>query len=329
MTLRVAVVGAGVAGLGVLNYLVRNPSIEATLFDPKGIGRGASGVSTGLLHPFPAKDSLRSWRADEGMDASCRLLQEAEDALGQPVCAKNGLLKLAVSAEQRKDFLTRAQNDSDAVWVEDASKRVAEAAPVPALWIPKGITVYSSRYLEGLWKAAEKRGALRKQVAVRSLAELDEYDAIILATGAETLHFPECSHLPLKITKGQTLICRWPEALPPLPCGLLSQGHITATPDASICQLGSTYERQFTSLAPDPHTALPLLEKAALFYPPAQNFEVLDIRSGARISPRNGYRPIVEKVSDKAWVFTGLGSRGLLYHALLGKELAEKIGENA
>ena len=38
---------------------------------------------------------------------------------------------------------------------------------------------------------------------------------------------------------------------------------------------------------------------------------------------RQGYRPVVSQLGPRLWVFGGLGSRGLLYHALLGRELAQ------
>jgi len=33
----------------------------------------------------------------------------------------------------------------------------------------------------------------------------------------------------------------------------------------------------------------------------------------------------MEKIDPKTWVFTGLGSRGMLYHAMCGKKIAELI----
>ena len=100
---------------------------------------------------------------------------------------------------------------------------------------------------------------------------------------------------------------------------LLSNAHITPTEDPELCLIGSTYEH---TEKPDPKKALELLQKAALFYPPAKDFKIVEIRSGVRLSPRVGYKPIVEKINPKTWVFTGLGSRGLIYHALFAKMIA-------
>ena len=94
--MKAAVVGAGLAGLGALWHLMQFPEIEAVLFDPKGIGGGASGVSTGLLHPFPGKKALRSWCSKEGMEASFELLAVAEKAIGRPVAEKTGIFRPAI-----------------------------------------------------------------------------------------------------------------------------------------------------------------------------------------------------------------------------------------
>ena len=37
---------------------------------------------------------------------------------------------------------------------------------------------------------------------------------------------------------------------------------------------------------------------------------------------------LVQQLDERTWAFGGLGSRGLLYHALLGRELAAQIGNS-
>jgi len=321
---QLAIVGAGFAGLAVAYHWLRSQKGSVTIFDPNGIGGGASGISTGLLHPFPGRQALRSWRAEEGMAATGELIEVAERALGRAVCERSGVLRLVADGAQERMFRERAQEDRDAVWWEPAQVvgMVPGAAPVSGLWIPGGITVYSALYLEGLWHACKELGARLEKTRVRSLQELNTYHHIVLATGSETLHFPECNHLPLEQVKGQTLLCRWPHKLP---CSLAANGHITPTEDQNLCQIGSTYEKPVFSPHPDPDMISQLLEKAALFYPPARHFPVVEQRAAIRMAVKhNQYRPLVQPVTANAWVFTGLGSRGLLYHALLGRELAAK-----
>ena len=310
--MRVACLGAGLAGLSVVWHLIER-GIETVLFDPLGIGKGASGVSTGLLHPFAVKKALRSWGASEGMARTRELLRIAEEALGRPVAAPKGIFRPAITEQQKKDFLLRAESDPEAEWREISLPGMSASG----LWIPEGICIYSRLYLEGLWQACRKRGAI---LAEKTYSPAD-FDLSVLAAGHETLRFEGCADLPLKTVIGQTLLCRSEE---PLPFSLVSQGHITPTEDPSLCQVGSTYEH---TEAPDPEKALELIDKVSLFYPPAKNFEIVEIRSGVRIAPKEGYLPIAAKVSPSTWVFTGLGSRGMLYHALLGQAIAASIVE--
>lgn len=282
--MKIAIVGAGYAGLAVAWNLCQKQQ-DVTVFDG---GQGASHVSTGLLHPSPGRKAIPIWRAEEGMKAAIELLEAA--SVDRPVFVKNGILRIATTDEQRKDF----GGDT--------------------LWNPDGITVFSRLYLEGLKKAC--KGAKFSSHWVQNLKELNDFDAIVLATGADTLQWAD---LPLKRTIGQCLICRWKE---PISMSLLSHGHITPTEDPEYCLVGSTYEH---TEKPDPKKALQLLEKAAIFYPPAKDFEVVEIRSGVRISPKEGYRPLIEQIGPKTWVFAGLGSRGLIYHALFAKTLTDAL----
>ncbi len=311
--MKVAVVGAGLAGLSVCWHLGQKKGTQTTLFDPKGIGGGASGISTGLLHPFPGKKALRSHESSEGMAATETLIAISSEAMQRPVAEKSGVFRPAITEQQMRDFSLRGEKDPEAEW--------QETSPFgPGLWIPKGMALYSQLYLKGLWKACEKQGSILVQESIASLEDLASFDAMILCAGFEILRF--FPTLPLQATKGQTLLCRWPQRLP---WSLVSQGHITPTEDDSICHIGSTYERSYSSLEPTTFAIAQLKEKAVAFYPPAKDFEVLEVRAGVRISRPLGYRPIAQKMGERVWVFTGLGSRGLLYHALLGKRIADEV----
>jgi glycine/D-amino acid oxidase-like deaminating enzyme len=305
--MKVAIVGVGLAGLAVAWYL--QECAEVTLF---GMFDGsASIVSTGLLHPFPGKMALPAWRAEEGMRASFELIDIAANYLGRPLANRNGIFRFALQPQQKKQFCKRPE------WKEAAP--IAAAAHLPGLWISQGATVYSRNYLQGLFQACLSNGTRFEEIRIKSLTDLNHFDRIVLAAGFETLQFID---LPLEPVKGQTLLCR---SHTPLPCGLIGNGHVTPTEDPHICQVGSTYEHNF--IDPFPHEGVipELLARAALFYPPAQAFEVLEVRSGIRLGNKGSSRPIVMQIDARTWVFTGLGSRGLLYHALLGKETATSL----
>jgi glycine/D-amino acid oxidase-like deaminating enzyme len=297
--MKVCVVGGGLAGLGVTWHLL-NLGAEVTLYS---VGEGASSISTGLLYPFPGRTAGRTHMAKEGMAASLKLLDAAEEALGRPVASRSGILRLPWASWQKKRFLKCIEKDSDAVWKYDG------------MWVEGGVTVFAKPYLEGLKKACGKAKFIEQRV--ENYSELDA-DAIVLATGRELV----IGDLPLRPVKGQALLCRCKE---PLPYSLVGNGHITLTEDPSFCLVGSTYENEFTSNDPDPAVAGELIARAALFYPAAKNFEVVDIMAGVRMMPVDDTKPLIKKIDEKVWVFSGLGSRGLLYHALFGEKLSSEI----
>ena len=79
--MRIAIVGAGLAGLALCSILSKVAGVEVVLFDAKGIGKGASGVSTGLLHPFPGKHAALSRYGKEAFVETLSFLQEVEEKL--------------------------------------------------------------------------------------------------------------------------------------------------------------------------------------------------------------------------------------------------------
>lgn len=334
--MRVAIIGAGFCGLAVAWHLFHrvpfSPNLKVTLFDAKGIGQGASGIAAGLLHPFAGAHAKLNWMGREGVSATKELLQTASLTLGREVSAKRqGILRLALTSEQQDDFqLSAKKYPSEVQWLEPAACQIlAPGCPqVPGLWIKEGITVYSALYLQGLWLACLKLGASFQQRYIKSLAELQEFDRIILTTGGESLKFPELSALPLTIVKGQVVELAWPRNIAPLLYPLNSHVYILMTESHTSCLVGATYEKNHKSEAIDLKILQQeIIPKAFELYPPLKNTSLLKGYSGCRAVAAN-HRPLMQPLnsSGSQWILTGMGSKGLLYHALFAKELAKLIG---
>jgi len=319
---KIAIIGAGFAGLSVAWHLQQFPHYQATLFDPVGIGGGASGVSTGLLYPFPGRLALRSWLATEAMQASLALLHVVEETLGRTVALRNGIYRIAVHPAQRKAFYERSLQNPEALWKANVQKEIPLAIEAPGLWIPSAVTVFSKPYLEGLWLACQKRGVILQKTKIDSLQCVDAYDVAVVCAGADIFKFPECAHLSLTPVKGQTIICRWNQDIQ---CSVSGLGHITPTEEPGFCQMGSTYEHQSMDTETTKEAVQELFDKIGAFYPSALRFQPVHQTAGIRMARKTGYRPIAEQISPRTFVFTGLGSRGLLYHALLGERVAMQI----
>ncbi len=273
-----------------------------TLFD--GEEPCASSIAGGLMHPYPGEHCLRSKWATEGMEHSRALFRVAEEAIGRPV--------------YREGVLRRVQNDAQRARMQEHAKvfHDVEQIETDAFWIPSAATVFSSLYLKGLKKAIAQRGANIISQTIQTLRELESFDTIILAVGAGICKFPECAHLPIQLVKGQILHClgtKIPEK------SVVSKGYVAIAEDPHQCVVGSTYEH-IDSFQADIECATSLLvPQISLFFPAVQEFVISDCQAGVRVVRRGNYLPLVVQLNAKTWVVTALGSRGLLYHALLAK----------
>ena len=286
--MKIAIVGAGFCGVAAAYHLSRTGH-QVKIFDDKGLGGGASGVATGLLHPYPGKEGRLSWMGYEAMQASRELLGVAEQALGKPVADYSGILR--VTESKRFDHYPDVEKVGDNTYL-----------------IKSGITVFSNLYLEGLFKASNVELVSKK---ISSLQELSDFDFIVLAVGYGIREFAECAHLNLRYVKGQVLTCKHD-----LEKSIIENGYRAVTERPGICHVGATYERSFTNGEECKETAVNLLNP---------QFEVVDCKAGVRVANAAGYHPSVEKVKDNCFAITGLGSRGLLYHALIQNDLSAAI----
>lgn len=329
----IAVIGAGFCGLAVAWHLVNHnpafPDLTIHLFDHQEIGHGTSGIAAGLLHPFVGAHAKLNPRGLEGMQATRQLLQIAAQTLNTPVTSPHpGILRLAMIEEQLCDFRLSAERyPQEAQWLEaQVCQRLAPGcAPVPGLWIKEGLSVYSSLYLQGLWQACAQRGVKFERCLIQSLEELNTFDLTIVTAGAESQYLPELRDLKLRSVKGQLLELSWPKGLPPLSCTLNSHAYLLMGPTNDTCWVGATYEKEYQDVEVDIEFAKQdILPKAHRLFPPLQEATLLKCYAGMRaVTPQ--HLPFIKQLSDSQWVLTGMGSKGLLYHALYAQELVHHI----
>jgi glycine/D-amino acid oxidase-like deaminating enzyme len=329
--MKVAIVGAGFSGLAVCWHLLQKmPNYKVTIYAPEGIHGGSSGIAAGLLHPYVGAQARLNWQGHEGMEATRHLLRVAETALGKPVAQKRGFLRIALNESQIEDYqrcVAVVDNPLEVEWysAEHCQQFLPGLVWAPGMMTHTGIAVYTVPYLEGLKRACESLGAIFKESAVKSLDSLKEYDVVIVATGASIKEFPEFSHLAVRSVKGQLLELAWPSGLAPLPCPINAQAYIVMSQDQNSCFVGSTYEKGVLSAEPDVEVAKRLiLPKVRALLPALAEAEVIGCRAGMRATTEDRH-PLIGCVDGRWWYITGMGSRGLLYHALMAEQLVEKI----
>jgi glycine/D-amino acid oxidase-like deaminating enzyme len=311
--MKIAIVGAGFAGLALsFHFLERGDLVD--LYDQNGVGAGASGVSSGLLHPYTGEQVRRSWNADEAMEATKVLLSVAQDFSQEKVADFSGILR-KVDPKQHQKFIEHAALYKDVDILDEE-------------WvlIRSGISVHSSTYLTGLYEACLQKGLVFFQKKIDVSAQLSGYDACVFALGAGIFSFAERDSGPLSQVKGQTLLCKW--TLPPLQQPLLGKGHVVPLPGGKFVYAGATYERTSLDKGPCQETAMSLLKpQMAKLIPDWKEISPVECKSGIRVVRPGHATPWMYSIGDKKWVLTAMGSRGLLYHAYYAKALIENMGK--
>lgn len=228
-----------------------------------------------------------------------------------------------------------------------------------AFYMPEALNVNAQSYLKGLYLACENlangistlgyvnRELNFHQKSVQSLLELaGDYNAVIICFGARAAFLPELSgKLPLRACRGiiaqlqlgDDIREEYPQHSP----SILSDAWL-AVHGARHMDLGSTWDWESKNYLRDvtadeaSEAIKRLLPKASSVYPAIENWTITGTVGGLRGMPpltANGSLPLLGRVDEyiggrhccKYWLFTGLGARGLLYHAWLGKLLSQAV----
>ena len=328
--MNIAIIGAGFAGLATCYHLLnsgKEKCSSVTLFDKKGIGAGASGIAAGLLHPYSGPRSKPSWQHLIAMQEALNLLRVASSK--QEVACFKGILRPCTTEEHFDAFSLCEYEDTEQWDAAKVEKEMPLLLELPALYIRSGIAVHTRRYLQELWNVCSNMCAFLEIRDVKSMKELSSFDHVIATCGAYVKDIEETKTLRISQLKGQILRLKWPDDLPPLSIPLNSEGYLVMSDDGASCYAGATFERGFADLLPDREKAEnEIRKKIAAFAPHYSKLPFLECQAGVRAYSKTRL-PSITRLSKSEWCLTGLGSKGLLYHAWAGKMLSQAIIENS
>lgn len=320
----VCVVGGGLAGLAVAYFLQKRGDHQVTVYDG-GDNQGASYIAAGLMHPFVGSKGLLSEQGLEGMQASRELLEVAEKALGGESVFKEGLYRVAVNGFQRSMFSRWSRKLPDLV--RQLSEEEVELHPHlvgggPVYEIKCGVSVTMSRYLAGLKRAFEAIGGSYVKEWV-SESDIKEVDQVIYAVGRHLDKFNALKDLNIHMFKGQLLLADKPSDTS-LEKAIIGRGYVSEA--AGQIVIGSTYERgKCDELIDQDFAIADIMPKLATYAQFKHPLTICGVRAGVRVVNKDHYFPIAKQLSPREYVVSGMGSRGLLYHALIGKQIASTL----
>jgi len=318
--MQVAIVGAGFAGLSLAWHLGSLGRAHCTIFDAVGIGAGASGIASGLLHPFPAAATQYSFMGREALHESISLLQVAQQHTNQPVASKSGVWKLAMSDEDKKHFSSLSYRYERLQWYPQTSLEYIKN--FPALLLENGVTVFCKAYLQGLWEACKAGGASFVREKVQDLSTLSSFDIVVACAGSGITELDPT--WKLQTIKGQIVECKMQKQVTAR--SVIAKGYIAVTADPLVYHVGSTYEHHYTNALPEIETAKnSILPKCRTYLPCIDEAQIIGCKAAIRVASAHAPLPIIKRYTSKRYAMTAFGSRGLLYHGLLGKQLARAL----
>lgn len=316
------------------------------VLDAEQPAAGASGAAAGLVNPLMGRKAKAVWRIGAALDAFDTLLREAH---APSVFSGGGVLRPAVTDKQVAFFQEAAERHAAfAEWlpaeaVKDRFPDVVTAGG--ALLLPRGGAADVSALVNALLEAAQERGATvqtgtrvtgweETDAAVHATVARNEAtttltaEHLLLAVGQGFSSLPALEALGLYGVKGQTLRVGRPEELGAL---LPMSGRGYVVPDGDTLILGSSYEHDFDDLTPSDEATQYIRQKTAQMLPAIEMAPVLDVKVGVRVYAPDSNLPIAGPLPEheRCWVFTGLGSKGLLTAPLIARSLPEYLADPA
>lgn len=203
--------------------------------------------------------------------------------------------------------------------------------------------VHVPSYLQGLWRKCQDLSNGTIEWSLSDLTsesvlsrQLQHFDAIILAAGSGLFQSSilEQDDLPIELVRGQAVHLNLKDAVSkPKLQAVLCGKYVTPMLQDNQILVGATQEFKKERLS-DNMVIEELKQKTDQLSPFAwEHGEVDKITCGYRVQSHRGSRgrmPIVGRLiscdfHSNAWIFTGLSSRGLVYHGIYGKLLSTAI----
>ncbi len=328
------IIGGGLAGsISAFHLAEVGPTL---LLERDKIASGASGALSGLVNPFMARKANPVWEWKGALEAFEQLIETTEL---RDHYRETGVLRPAAGLPQKLLFRDTAREHSDVcLWMQPGAVKErwpSVLADSGALYINRGGGVDMEPFVRGIGRAAEARGCEVREhcpakeftrdgdaIVVRSAGGDFRAKKVIICAGSGYRAWPQLRSLPIHPIKGQLIETPVPSDLAgDFPC-LSGGGYIIRYEKRLV--LGSTFRHTFSDLEPTNEDTEEIIRKTATLLPVVRVAPVKRKWTGVRITVPGTRLPIVGPLKDDSnlWVFTGLGSKGLLMSSLIGSKLA-------
>ena len=349
----VAIIGAGVVGLGIAWRLARRAAV--TVFDRGNAGSGASHAAAGMLaaccEAEPGEEALIAL----GRESQARWPAFAEELLrasGIDVeLRREGILHLALTADDQAEILQRLefqrQLDLPLEWLSAAATRAREphlAGKITgALFSPEDHQVDNRKLVQALRVAAEAAGAKIcehrrvKEIVVQGGrakglllddGETAAADIVVLAAGAWSRTIgglPPDRRPPVRPLKGQVLTLRMDAAAPLISHVVWAPGAYMVPRNDGRLIVGATVEEKGFDETISAGGVLTLLEAAWRALPAVEELPIEEMCVGFRPGSRDDAPILGRGPLEGLFYATGHHRNGILLAPVTADAMARLI----
>lgn len=336
---RVAVVGAGLAGAATAAALARAGLTVDLIATSDSACAGASRLPLGVLHPHLASESdplarvrRQGLRATHAWLAFLRRHGLANGLMTRGVLVRVGNDR----GRRRRDRLDGHQAGARRVSIAEARRHAGVTLVEPAILQPSGACIAPSEFTCGLLASGGPH-IRRHNARVTSLSrnprgwrlegdpELPQtiYPWAIIATGIHSRELVPALDPDLVATRGQATAVAASAASSAQRLPVSGNGYITPAVDGRHW-VGATMTRNDDSLAPREADDAANLDRFAEIWPHHDVPRIVDRFVGMRAATPDRL-PIVDELAPGLWVSVGHGSHGLGTAPLAGMLIAAAI----
>jgi glycine/D-amino acid oxidase-like deaminating enzyme len=361
---QVHVIGAGLAGLSVVyNLMISKHPFRIKLYDQYEPGMGGASNAATLMHMFTPSGKI-IYKGEEGLECSLQMIDFATRSANSDGSDDHDISELAKAISVTRLCFTdksyqnwKSSAESYPEWIEQQVIDPAEFAlddqvdkPIASFLIKKAYAVETTKYLQSLWRTVQEKAhsfnceVEYSKVNVKYITDIrdDPGDIVILANGAGCMplwdqlsnHKENNYTLPFNYVRGQNILFNKSSTNNNLNDAVLCGEYIVPMEDRIIC--GATHEygelNTLLEMSPDLNKAQKLLYdrinrldqkimKDQTPYMSNQGIRVVPPRSHFGRLPVIANHPVDRKV----WLLSGLSSRGLIHHGLLGSYVSRSI----
>lgn len=335
----VIILGSGLAGIAAATFLSENQSV-LLISDPLDTS-AASAIPAGLFNTMMAQKANPVWKAEEALDALGELVSIT--GAGRQI-RRTGIIRPAVSPKQAEHFRVsaeRAPHLGEFFHANDFQERFPTIqSEFGGLLVHSGGSCAISTFVSSILRFLDRERSvdIAKGRVMQFIEESDHVRVeirntesflgkrLLVAAGKEVLTFPQLRDLDIHPIKGQVIRVRLPAGFN-IPIPVSSSGYLVSDGDQWV--LGSTYEHSFSTPEPDEIGTQTILRKLSKVVPAVMDSTVTGQWAGIRVTVPGTRLPMVGPVtsSGRIWVFTGLGSKGILMAPLVARRISRYFSD--